>query len=161
MAIGSSQGNRTGYIKSAIQRFKQHRAIWRLAVSKVYETEPLGETPQGLYLNAVMRFETNMPPADVLALCLDEEEVCGRERSEDRYAPRTLDLDLLLYGDEIIEEENLIVPHPRMCERGFVLEPLAELGSQVIHPVEKISIEKLAAAVRDPMKVRLSSIHLR
>jgi 2-amino-4-hydroxy-6-hydroxymethyldihydropteridine diphosphokinase len=156
--MGSNLGDRRAHLKSAVSRFYQHRMIWNLALSSVYETEPLGEMPQGLYFNAVMRLDTTLSPRDLLELCLDEEQKQGRQRSEERYAARSLDLDLLLYGNEIIAEEDLIVPHPRMLERAFVLEPLAELAPQLLHPLTGTRIGELAAAVHDSARVRRTPI---
>jgi 2-amino-4-hydroxy-6-hydroxymethyldihydropteridine diphosphokinase len=156
--MGSNSGDRRAHLKSAVSRFYQHHMIWKLALSSVYETEPLGDTPQGLYLNAVMRLDTTLSPREVLELCLDEEQQRGRKRSEERYAARSLDLDLLLYGNEIIAEEDLIVPHPRMLERAFVLEPLAELAPQLLHPLTGTSIGELAADVHDSVRVRRTPI---
>lgn len=154
IAMGSNLGDRRAHLKSAVARFHHHHMIWKLALSSIYETEPLGETPQGMYLNAVMRLETTLLPRDLLELCLDEEQQRGRERSADRYGPRSLDLDVLLYGDEVIAEDDLIVPHPRMLERAFVLEPLAELAPRQRHPQTGASFGDLAAAMRDPVRVR-------
>ena len=96
------------------------------AVSSVYETAPVGGPDQGDYLNAVVLAETDLPPADVLERLLDIERGMGRERRE-RWGPRTIDLDLLVYGDRSVDVPGLTVPHPRMAERRFVLEPLAEV----------------------------------
>ncbi len=158
VAMGSNLGDRRGHLKSAVSRFFQHSMIWNLALSSVYETEPLGEGSQGLYFNAVMRLDTVLSPRELLELCLDEEKQRGRQRSEEHYAARSLDLDLLLYGSEIIAEEDLIVPHPRMLERAFVLEPLAELAPQLLHPLTGTSIGELAAAVHDSARVRRTPI---
>jgi len=158
VAMGSNLGDRRAHLKSAVSRFHQHRLIWNLALSSVYETEPLGEMPQGLYFNAVMRLDTTLSPRDLLELCLDEEQKRGRQRSEEHYAARSLDLDLLLYGNEIIAEEDLSVPHPRMLERAFVLEPLAELAPQLLHPLTGTRIGELAAAVHDSARVRRTPI---
>ncbi|MBW2713817.1 MAG: 2-amino-4-hydroxy-6-hydroxymethyldihydropteridine diphosphokinase [Deltaproteobacteria bacterium] len=152
--MGSNLGDRRAHMQSAASRFQRHRHVWRMELSNVYETEPVGEAPQGLYLNAVMAFETTLSPREVLEMCLDEEKERGRQRSEDRNAARTLDLDLLLYGDETLSEEDLIVPHPRMCDRAFVLEPLAELAAGTLHPESGVSIGELAAAVHDSVNVR-------
>lgn len=103
------------------------------AVSSLWETAPIGDIPQGDYLNAVVRIDTVAGPRPLLGTLLDIEADAGRERRE-RWGPRTLDLDLLLYGDAVIDGVGLRVPHPRMGERRFVLEPLAEVWPAVVIP---------------------------
>ncbi len=160
VAMGSNLGDRRAHLQSAASRFQRHRDVWRMELSNVYETEPVGEVPQGLYLNAVMGFETTLSPREVLELCLDQEKERGRQRSEDRNVARSLDLDILLYDDETIDEEGLMVPHPRMSNRAFVLEPLAELAAGTRHPESGLSIGELAAAVHDSVNVRRTPLRL-
>lgn len=100
-------------------------------VSSLWETAPIGDIPQDHYLNAVALVDSVMGPNPLLGAFLEIERAAGRERRE-RWGPRTLDLDLLLYGDAVVETERLRVPHPRMHERRFVLEPLAEIWPDVI-----------------------------
>lgn len=103
------------------------------AVSALWETAPLGDVPQGEYLNAVIRLDTVLGPRPLLDACLSIEMERGRERRE-RWGPRTLDLDLLLYGDAEIVAPGLVVPHPRMADRRFVLGPLAEVWPDAVIP---------------------------
>ena len=105
-----------------------------LRVSSVYETPPVGGPAQGAFLNAVWKFETLLPPPDLLSNLLRCEKRLGRVRSE-KNAPRTIDLDLLAYGDDVLTEGELILPHPRMHERWFVLKPLCDIDPEWIHPV--------------------------
>ena len=102
------------------------RGVRVLRTSRVYETEPVGGPPQPAYLNAVAEVETALDPRALLEACLAVEDDLGRVRTE-RWGPRTIDVDVLVYGDEVVEEPGLQIPHPRMHERAFVLVPLLEL----------------------------------
>jgi len=102
--------------------------------SSVYETDPVGFLDQPSFLNMVVRIETTKTPLELLAHVLDVEQRLGRVRTF-RNAPRTIDIDILLYGDQVIQEPDLKVPHPRMLERRFVLEPLHEIDPDLVHPV--------------------------
>ena len=112
-------------LTEAVNLLHERDGIEVLRSSRVYETAPVGP-PQPDYLNAVVEIETTMPPRTLLRACLEVEHVLGRERAE-RWGPRVIDIDLLTYGEEEIDEPGLTVPHPRMHERGFVLAPLLEL----------------------------------
>jgi 2-amino-4-hydroxy-6-hydroxymethyldihydropteridine diphosphokinase len=156
IALGSNLGDRQQNLRAAVAGLRAESGIEVVAVSRVYETDPVGPPPQGPYLNAVARVQTTLAPRELLALLLGIECSRGRRRSGQRNAPRTLDLDLLLYGDERIDADGLIVPHPRLHERAFVLEPLSEVAAGVTHPVLRESIAELARRLRDPAGVRLS-----
>ena len=135
VGLGSNLGDRQGYLDRAIQALQERPDIEVLQVSSYYETEPVGGPPgQGDYLNAVIEVQTELPAAELLQILLDIERALGRVRRE-QHGPRTIDLDLLLYGNAVIDEAGLVVPHPAMHERGFVLEPLAEIAPNVVHPV--------------------------
>jgi len=130
IALGSNMGDRAEYLRSAIHALEQHAAIDLIAASSIYETEPVGYVDQGAFLNQVVAVRTVMAPHALLHVMLAAEQQLGRTR-ELRWGPRTIDLDLLMYGDNQIETDELIVPHPRMMERAFVLFPLADVASQV------------------------------
>jgi 2-amino-4-hydroxy-6-hydroxymethyldihydropteridine diphosphokinase len=104
-----------------------------LRVSQLRETEPVGVVEQPPFLNGAVAIETTLPPRALLELLLEVERTLGRVRSE-RWGPRTVDLDLLVYGDETVDEPELTVPHPRLHERRFALEPLAELAPELVVP---------------------------
>ncbi len=127
IGLGSNLGDREATIRSALRELEADNDIRVVRCSSLHETEPVGGPPgQGRYLNAVAELETALPPRALLERLLAIERRHGRQRSAAN-GPRTLDLDLLLYGDRVIDEPDLVVPHPRMWERPFVMEPLAEI----------------------------------
>jgi 2-amino-4-hydroxy-6-hydroxymethyldihydropteridine diphosphokinase len=135
IALGSNLGDRQAYLDRALQALRARPAIVVTKTSPYHETEPVGGPPgQGKYLNAAAEIHTDLKPQQLLHLLLDVEQELGRVRTE-RDGPRTIDLDLLLYGEQIINEPGLIVPHPRMQERLFVLLPLAQIAAYAVHPV--------------------------
>lgn len=155
VALGSNLGDRLAQIEGAIAALRTTPGIDVVAVSRWYETDPVGPWPQGPYLNGVARLRTRLSPQALLARLLVLEREAGRVRDGRRAAPRTLDLDLLLYGDARLDTPELVLPHPRLHERAFVLEPLAELAPALVHPARGETIAALAAKVHDPRAVRL------
>jgi 2-amino-4-hydroxy-6-hydroxymethyldihydropteridine diphosphokinase len=155
ISLGSNLGDREAHLAAAIQALRDSEGVRVVAVSAVYETDPLGPGPQGPYLNAAAQLRTSLPPRALLDRLLAIEAREGRERSTVRNAARTLDLDLLLYADRRISEPGLEVPHPRLHERPFVLEPLRDLAAELRHPVQGDTIDALARRVRDLTAVRL------
>jgi len=130
VGLGSNLGDRSGFLKFAINCLSSSEEINVTSVSSIYRTDPLGPVSQDKYYNAVARLETSLDPYGLLSLLLRIEQDCGRERNE-RWGPRTLDLDILLYGDLEIEDASLKVPHPSMFERAFVLAPLVEVRPDI------------------------------
>jgi 2-amino-4-hydroxy-6-hydroxymethyldihydropteridine diphosphokinase len=129
VGLGANLGDREGTIRAALAALDTEDAIEVVAVSTLRETEPVGVGPQPLFLNGAAELETTLTARELLDRLLETERRFGRVRVAGEHGPRTLDLDLLLYGDETIDEPGLTVPHPRLRERSFVLEPLAELDA--------------------------------
>lgn len=140
IALGSNLGDRRTHLDRAVAHL--HSSISQLVVSRYYETEPVGVGPQPRFLNAVLTGKTALSPRALLDTLLAWEAAEGRERPFPG-APRTLDLDLIFYGEWIIDEPGLIVPHPRFRERLFVLEPLAEIAADWIDPVTGATVGEL------------------
>ena len=133
IGIGSNLGERESTIRDALELLGADPELEVEAVSSIRETDPVGVVDQPRFLNAAARLATDLAPRPLLERLLAVEQQLGRVRNE-RYGPRTIDLDLLLYGDEIVDEPGLRVPHPRLAERRFVLEPLAELDPGLVVP---------------------------
>jgi 2-amino-4-hydroxy-6-hydroxymethyldihydropteridine diphosphokinase len=126
IAVGSNLGDRKGYIENAVELLKRSERIKVDKVSTLYETDPVGGPAQGRFLNGAIKIETDLSCRDLLNRLMDIEDMLGRKREAEN-GPRTIDLDILTYGDLHIEEPDLIVPHPRMNEREFVMRPLSDI----------------------------------
>src|SRR5208283_1001040 len=147
IALGSNQGDRRDYLDRAIQALRQRLDVRVHRVSPYYETEAVGgPSGQGAYLNAAAELDTDIRPDELLRVLLEVERGIGRVRGE-RFGPRTIDLDLLLYGDQVLDGPELQLPHPRLHERRFVLEPLAAIAPLLVHPVLGRSVQDLLAAL--------------
>ena len=141
IALGSNLGERKQNILAALNYMEQS-GLKVLAVSSLLETEPYGVTDQPCFINAVVKIETELAAHDLLRLLLAIELKMGRVRKR-HWGERNIDLDLILYGDKIMKDKDLIVPHPDMQNRLFVLSPLAEIAGDVVHPVFKITISAM------------------
>jgi 2-amino-4-hydroxy-6-hydroxymethyldihydropteridine diphosphokinase len=131
LALGSNLGDRLAHLQLAVDALAQVPGVAILAISRVYETAPVGGPPQDPYLNAVVAIETNLDPYELLHRGQEIEARAERERAE-RWGPRTLDVDVLLVGDARVDNDDLTVPHPRMWERGFVLAPLRDVAPDLV-----------------------------
>jgi 2-amino-4-hydroxy-6-hydroxymethyldihydropteridine diphosphokinase len=132
IGLGANLGDREANLRAALERLAE---LGGLRVSSFRETDPVGITDQPRFVNAVAELETDLAAVALLERLLEIERQLGRDRSrEERWGPRSIDLDLLLYGDEVIDEPGLTVPHPRLAERRFVLEPLHELAPDLVLP---------------------------
>jgi 2-amino-4-hydroxy-6-hydroxymethyldihydropteridine diphosphokinase len=131
LGVGSNLGDRLAYLQLAVDELARLPDVRVVAVSRVYETAPVGGPPQDPYLNAVVAIETDREPTAVLQACRLIEERAERVRAE-RWGPRTLDVDVLLLDDVRVDLPELTVPHPRMWERGFVLAPLRDVAPELV-----------------------------
>jgi len=134
IGLGSNLGDRRGYLDRALQLLEREPGVKVVAVSEFRETDPVGYTDQPRFLNGAAALETDLAPSDLLGRLLAVERELGRERTGPRFGPRTIDLDLRLYYEKTIDEPGLVVPHPRLAERRFVLEPLLDLDPELALP---------------------------
>ncbi len=144
IGLGSNLGDRRRNLESALGALRETSGIELVAVSMLIETEPQGPPGQDRYLIGAATIRTKLSPRGLLHAMLEIESAHGRDRMvEGRWGPRRLDLDLLMYADRIIDEPELVVPHPRMHRRTFVLAPLAEIAPDAVHPVLGVTIATL------------------
>jgi 2-amino-4-hydroxy-6-hydroxymethyldihydropteridine diphosphokinase len=150
IGLGSNRGDREQNVRRAVDLLGASVPV--TAVSSLYCTEPVGRGDQEEFINAAVQIETALSAGELLFLCRSIEDRMGRSRAE-RWGPRTIDLDILLYGDAVLDLPDLVVPHPRMALRRFVLEPLAEIAPQAMHPRLRRTAEQLLRDLRDPHRV--------
>src|SRR5450759_4493849 len=153
LGIGTNLGNRESNLKEAVARIEEY--IGKVTrSSSVYETEPWGFQAEDEFLNMVVKVETKLTPSGLLGRILMIESLLGRVRSEKQYSSRVIDIYILLYEDLVIDEENLKIPHPLLHERKFVLVPLCEIESELVHPVLNKSVATLLESCLDKSKVK-------
>lgn len=143
IGLGSNIGDREQFINHALWFLRESEDIKVVKVSSLYETAPEGGPPQPEFLNCAAEIETKRGPQDLLYLLKGIERKVGRTEGALKWAPREIDLDILLYGDLIISTDELMIPHPLMHERIFVLEPLCEIAKDAVHPVFNRTVEQL------------------
>ncbi|MFS0577321.1 2-amino-4-hydroxy-6-hydroxymethyldihydropteridine diphosphokinase [Sporosarcina sp. 179-K 3D1 HS] len=137
LSIGSNMGDRLRHLQQSVYTLHSQEGIEVVAVSSIYETAPIGFIGQADFLNMAVKIQTSLDPHTLLNVCQQIESDLGRKRLI-RWGPRTIDLDILLYNNENIESENLIIPHPRMLERAFVLVPLFEIAPELASSEEVV-----------------------
>lgn len=140
LSLGSNIGDRANHLRDAIARLETTGRV--LSVSSFYETEPVDFTDQAWFLNCAVSLETTSTPTQLMAALLGIEQEMGRQRNQEK-GPRTIDIDILLFGDEIVNSVELTIPHPAMHQRRFVLGPLAEIAPGIVHPVLRKTIREL------------------
>jgi 2-amino-4-hydroxy-6-hydroxymethyldihydropteridine diphosphokinase len=151
LSLGSNLGNREQNLGEAIRRASILGRV--VAVSSVYETEPLEFTDQPWFLNCVIALETTAGPAQLMAELLRVENGMGRQRVVKK-GPRSIDLDILLFGDTVVNTRELTIPHPEIVRRRFVLEPLAEIAPELLHPVSQKTVTQLLAELPPGQRVQ-------
>lgn len=144
LALGTNLGDRPANLRLAVAALEPKVKV--LAESGIYETPPWGYTDQPAFLNMAVKARTRLRPRGLLKYLKGLEAQLGREATF-RYGPRVIDIDILFYDDLMWEEEDLVIPHPRLHERAFVLVPLADVGAEVVHPILKKTVRKLLAEV--------------
>ena len=157
LCLGGNIGDTRNYLQNAVAMIG--RRIGRVvSQSAVYQSEPWGFNAEQMFLNQVVVAETGLVPHAVLEQCLQIEAELGRTRSGNGYEPRTIDIDIIFFGDYIIDTPDLKVPHPLMHQRNFVLRPLADVAPDFVHPIFGSAVKQLAAACRDNGKCEKADI---
>ncbi len=153
ISIGSNMGNRLDFCLRAVEGIRRFSTTKVTALSSFFETEPLEMHDQGWFINGVVAVRTGLSPSDLLTRCQEVETALDRKRTI-RYGPRTMDLDILIYGQRVIHSEHLVLPHAKLHRRRFVLTPLAEIAPEVVHPGLHQSVAELLERVPDDHRVR-------
>jgi len=153
LIIGSNLGDRAGHIAKAVDAIREKAGV-PFIFSSLYETEPWGFSHETPFINRALGIHTEASPHQLMQILLSIEQATGRIRSEKGYQARTLDIDILFYGLDIIGMADLVIPHPRLCERRFALVPLDEIAPGLIHPLMHATISELLQECIDPSWVR-------
>jgi len=154
IGIGANLGNREENVRRAIELLK--KTVKVLAVSSMYETEPMYVESQPWFINCVVKAKTDLLPRELLESLKRVELTLGRREGE-RYGPRVIDLDILLYGDQIVKDGDLVIPHSKMQERAFVLAPLSEIEPDLVHPALGKSASRLFKELHTEKKIKKTS----
>jgi 2-amino-4-hydroxy-6-hydroxymethyldihydropteridine diphosphokinase len=152
LGLGSNLGDRKRHIEDAIKFLQSRGRV--VKKSALYETSPLAMPAAGLFLNMVLALESALGPQELLAVCKKHEAFQGRDLQDSHNRPRCIDIDILLVADIVIATPELTVPHPRLCQRGFVLVPLFEIAPKLVHPLEKVTVTRLLSRLRSQEKIR-------
>ena len=151
LLFGSNLGERAANIANAITLL-ENQGVSPIKLSSLYETEPWGNIEQGKFLNRVGKFSTTVSPSGLMKSILKIEEAMGRVRTK-KWAPRIIDIDILFYGNQIVSQSDLQIPHPELEKRKFALTPMEEIAPDFMHPVLKKSIKELLTECNDSMSV--------
>ena len=159
IGFGSNIGDRLKYIQNAIHALSKTEGISLQKISSVYKTDPVGYETQGEFLNGVTAIQTTLSPLSLLHALKDIETAIGRQHRI-RWGPREIDLDILIYADLCLQTEQLVVPHPEMHLRRFVLAPLAEIAPNLVHPVFQETVQILLSRLKDDTSVTETTLAL-
>jgi 2-amino-4-hydroxy-6-hydroxymethyldihydropteridine diphosphokinase len=154
IGIGSNMEMPADRCRDAVKRLSTVTGVRVLRCSSLYRTEPVGPPDQAWFINAVAEIRTPLTPSELFAALKEIEQQMGRMEGP-KWGPRIIDLDILLYGQEVVQEEDLVIPHPELHRRRFVLEPLCELASYAIHPAFNVSVRGLIGRLADQARVEL------
>lgn len=160
VGLGSNLGDRAGMLNRAAKEISKIAGLRVVQWSPVYETDPVGKPDQPKFLNAACEIQTGLAPAELMAELLAVENRLGRTRGE-RWGPREIDLDILLYDGVVRAEPEVTVPHPELEQRRFVLVPLRELDPDLVHPVSGMTVSELAEACSGQGRVQRTSYHIK
>lgn len=152
IGIGSNMGDKANNCMQAVNALRRAGGVARVRMSGLYRTEPVGYTAQDEFVNCAAELETTLSPRELLVLCKETEQQLGRVETF-RWGPRVVDLDILFYGHEVIDEADLKIPHREIARRRFVLVPLAELAPAFLHPLMGITVERMLAESDDTSRV--------
>ena len=150
LGLGSNLGNRGANLDRALEFLSQRLPVEK--ISSVYETEPIGNVEQPRFLNLVCQVSTRLAPMELLILAKGIESKLGRSSGKVN-APRPIDIDILFYGDQVVETPKAVIPHPRLVERAFVLVPLVEIAPDLVHPVSGKTVKELLAGLKEKQGV--------
>ena len=159
IGFGSNIGDRLAHIQNAIHTLSKTEGITLQKISSIYTTDPVGYEAQAQFLNGVAAIQTSLSPHSLLHTLKDIETAIGRKHRI-RWGPREIDLDILIYGNLCVQTEKLVIPHPEMHLRGFVLVPLAEIAPDLVHPVFQESIQTLRGGLEDDESVSESGQYI-
>ena len=162
LSLGSNLGDRVGYVQQATSLLSAHDCINIVATSSFYESEPWKMDSENWFVNAAVAIDTNFSPEELLKFCQNIEMQLGRVRNEqEKWQQRAIDIDILMYDNQIISlSEKLIIPHPYMHKRAFVLVPMLEIADNFVHPFFGKTVESLFEAIEDPETVCLYGTRL-
>lgn len=149
ISIGSNIGNKPANCHAAIRTIEQEQIGSIIAISSFYQTEPVDYTDQDWFLNAALKIETDLAPLQLLAALQKIETAAGRKSGGVRFGPRIIDLDIIFYDDIVFNHERLVIPHPRMHKRRFVLAPVCDIDRQIVHPVLGQNVGELLGRIND------------